>query len=69
MRLGKLGFALGAAVTVSAYIVATGLYREPAAPPLTPALNVVLPLTDAATLCVLLPLACAWRFEAKRTSG
>jgi hypothetical protein len=62
-QLGKLGFALGAAVTVTAYIVAMGLYREPAAPPLTPALNVVLPLTDAATLCVLLPLAWAWRMD------
>jgi hypothetical protein len=63
MQLGKLGFALGAVSTVTAYVVAMGLYRGPAAPPLTPALNVVLPLTDAATLCVLLPLAWAWRLD------
>ena len=64
-QLGRLGFALGAAATVTAYVVAMGLYREPAAPPLTPALNVVLPLTDAATLCVLLPLAWARRMDAQ----
>jgi hypothetical protein len=63
LQLGKLGFALGAATTVTAYVVATGLYREPVAPPLTPALNVVLPLTDIATLCVLLPLAWARRMD------
>jgi hypothetical protein len=65
LQVGKLGFVLGAATTVSAYVVAIGLYREPVVPPLTPALNVVLPLTDAATLCVLLPLAWARRFDAQ----
>ena len=63
MQLGKLGFALGAAIAVTAYAVAMGLYREPAAPPFTPAVTVVLPLTDVAALCVLLPLAWAWRMD------
>ena len=65
LQLGKVGFALGAAMTVTAYIVAMGLYREPAAPPLTPALTVVLPLTDVMTLCVLLPLAWVRRLDAQ----
>jgi hypothetical protein len=65
MQLGKLGFALGAAMTATAYVVAMSLYREPVAPPLTPALNVVLPLTDVATLCVLLPLAWGSRMDAQ----
>ena len=65
MQLGKLGFALGAAIAVTAYVVAMGLYREPAAPPFTPAVTVVLPLTDVAVLCVLLPLAWAWRMDAQ----
>jgi hypothetical protein len=65
MQLGKLGFVLGAAMTVTAYVLAMALYREPVAPPLTPALNVVLPLTDVATLCVLLPLAWVWRMDAQ----
>jgi hypothetical protein len=65
MQLGKVGFAHGAAITASAYVVAMGLYREPVVPPLTPALTVVLPLTDVATLCVLLPLAWVRRFDAQ----
>jgi hypothetical protein len=64
-QLGKIGFALGAVIAASAYVVAMGLYREPVTPPLTPALNVVLPLTDVATLCVLLPLAWVRRFDAQ----
>jgi hypothetical protein len=63
MQLGKVGFALGAATTVTAYLLAMALYREPTAPQFPPAVNVVLPLTDVATLCVLLPLAWLWRFD------
>ncbi len=63
MQLGKVGFALGAATAVTAYVVAMALYRNPTAPELSPAVNVVLPLTDVATLCVLLPLAWVSRFD------
>jgi hypothetical protein len=63
MQLGKAGFVLGALMTASAYVVAMGLYREPVAPPLTPAVTVVLPLTDVLTLCVLLPLAWSRRLD------
>lgn len=63
LQLGKLGFALGAATTVTAYVVAMELYRNPTAPQFSPAVNVVLPLTDVATLCVLLPLAWVRRFD------
>jgi hypothetical protein len=65
VQLGKVGFVLGALITVSAYVVAMGLYREPAAPPLTPAMTVVLPLADVMTLCVLLPLAWVRRRDAQ----
>lgn len=64
VQLGKVGFALGVAMTATAYVIAIGIYHEPAPPPLTPALNVLLPLTDVMTLCVLLPLGWAWRRDA-----
>lgn len=64
IQLGKVGFGLGAAMTVTAYVIAVGLYHEPVPPPLTPALNVVLPVTDVMALCVLLPLAWRWRRDA-----
>jgi hypothetical protein len=65
VRLGKIGFALGLATAASAYVVAVGLYQEPVAPPLTPAINVLLPITDVAALLVLLPLAWATRIDAQ----
>lgn len=60
-RLGNYGFVLGAGMMVTAYLLAVHLYHEPAPPPITPAMNVVLPLCDFLTLCVLMPLAWRWR--------
>jgi hypothetical protein len=61
MRVGKLGFALGAAMATTAYFLAIHLYHEPPPPGLTPALNVLLPLTDFFTIAGL--LAWGWRLR------
>lgn len=63
MRLGKIGFAIASTMVASTYLLAIHLYHEPAPPGLSPALNVVLPLTDFFTLLVLLPIAWRWRFD------
>lgn len=60
-RLGNYGFVLGAAMMTTAYLLARHLYHEVPLPPITPAMNVVLPLCDFFTLCVLMPLAWRWR--------
>jgi hypothetical protein len=61
IRIGNWGFALGVAMTASAYVLAVGLYHEPPPPGLTPTLNVTLAFSDFLTLLVLLPLAWRWR--------
>jgi len=65
MRLGKLGFILGAAMAATAYFLAIHLYHEPAPPGLTPALNVLLPLTDFFTMVVLLTWGWRRRMDAQ----
>jgi hypothetical protein len=65
-RLGNFGFLMAAGMMTTAYLLAVHIYHEPAPPPLTPAMNVVLPLSDFLTLCVLVPLAWRWRMDGAR---
>lgn len=63
MRLGKIGFLIATAMIVTTYFLAVHLYHEPPPPNFSPAVNVVLPLTDFLTLAILLPIAWRKRFD------
>jgi hypothetical protein len=63
VQLGKIGFLLALAMIATTYLLAVHLYHEPPPPGLSPAINVVLPLTDFFTLAVLLPIGWRWRFD------
>jgi len=65
IRLGKLGFVLGAAMATTAYLLGIHQYHEPPPPGLTPALNVLLTLTDFFTMVVLLTWGWRRRMDAQ----
>jgi hypothetical protein len=65
VKLGKIGFLLGATMAATAYLLAVHLYHEPPPPGLTPALNVLLPLTDFFAMATLLTLGWRRRLDAQ----